>query len=724
MAVIGEIRKRPGLLVGIIALSIVLFLLGVAVNDQFSVLRPGHGTDAASVDGQSISYSEFSTEVSDNIKNIETQRRISLNDVMRNGVNKQTWDDMINKILMDQASQKTGVVVSDDELVSLTMTENLHPIIRQQFFGNGPVDVVGLNGWIKNINVDEKGQEPGFKRKIWNNLNKEVKKSQLQAKYSMLVLKSVGNVPKWLAEEIYVENSKTADFRYVALPYNEVNDNDIKYTDADLKEYLNKNAAKFTSTEETRRIQYLAFDVVPSSADSAATLKGLTDKLDEFTKGATKSDDSLFVKLSSETPMVDLYTLKDPALGSPKLADSLFELPLKTVIGPYVENGMYKFAKISARKMLSDSVKVKEIIYSFANVQNEADQKAKFVLIDSVLKAVDSMHTDFSTAAAAFSDDPQAKTTGGLVGWVKLSDPSRDETYKGIVFHNAEIGKAYKYLDIQNNLIKLVQVVEDKPSKLGIKMAYLTRSLAPSQETERDIYGEVTQFASNNSTEAKFKKYAADHAAQVKTASSITKESYDINQLSARALVKWVFEAKRGDVSSIKTLDDGSGVNGRKYVIAYLESVTGEGTPDLESVKDQVKLQYLREKKYELLAKKITDAKAANIDDLATKLGKTAEEADRSIFANPNIPAGMEPAVVAAGVYIAQGKVSAPIKGNKGVYAVQKITGTDPPAATDLTRPVMMAQQEAMGKIRNGDIQKALRDLSKVRDNRFNFETN
>jgi hypothetical protein len=43
--------------------------------------------------------------------------------------------------------------------------------------GNNPVDVAGLNDWIRNLNVDEKGQEPGAKRKFWNNIVKEVEKS-------------------------------------------------------------------------------------------------------------------------------------------------------------------------------------------------------------------------------------------------------------------------------------------------------------------------------------------------------------------------------------------------------------------------------------------------------------------------------------------------------------------------------------------------------------------
>jgi peptidylprolyl isomerase/peptidyl-prolyl cis-trans isomerase D len=141
------------------------------------------------------------------------------------------------------------------------------------------------------------------------------------------------------------------------------------------------------------------------------------------------------------------------------------------------------------------------------------------------------------------------------------------------------------------------------------------------------------------------------------------------------------------------------------------------------SSKITVKFYYLRDKRYELLAKKITDAKAASIDDLGAKLVKTVQVAERSIFANPNIPSGNEPSVVAVGVYIAQGKVSGPIKGNLGVYAVREDRSVESSGSyLTLSRQTMMVQQNGMNKARAA--QDALKKLAKVNDYRLNFEGN
>jgi peptidyl-prolyl cis-trans isomerase D len=720
MAVIGSIRKRSGLLVGAIALSIFLFLLGDAVNNNFGVLKGGRAnTDAGSVDGHAITYKEYSEKVNENVKNIEAQYKMSIGEEQRNEISKSTWDEMVGNILMSEVSDKTGLTVSDDEMVALTTSKDAHPMVRQPF-GGERFDPNYVKQFLQNIDIDEKGQEPGYKRKAWNQLVKEVKKSQMQSKYALLVAKGIGNVPNWMAENLYYEGTKMADFKYVSIPYSDVNDNDIKYTDNDLKEYLSKNAAKFETQEEVRNVRYVAFNVVASAADSAATLKTLADKLEEFKKGEKKSDDSLFVKLYSETQFDDLYHTKDQMMGSP-IADSLFSLPVKSVIGPYVEGGAYKYARISARKMMSDSVKVKEITFSFANVKSEAEQKARLLLIDSIYRAIDSLHADFGAMAAAYSDDPASKTNGGVVGWVSFANPQIDEFYKSIVFHNGEPGKPYKYLDAQNNLIKIIEIAEEKPSKPGVKVAYYTRSIIPTQETENNIYSNVNQFVSANSTEDKFKAYMKAHPAEVKPAMNIMKGSYDVMGLgSARALVKWAYGAKRGDISPILSL--GSGTTDRKYIIAYLESVLSKGTPDLESVKEAVKFRYLQDKKYELLAKKMTDAKASSVDDLAAKLGKSALQADRVTFQSGALPTGNEPAVAATGVYLAQGKLSAPIKGINGVYVVQKIGGFDPPKPADLTQQNMTLRQASFMKVRG--VADALKKQAKVDDYRLNFEGN
>src|SRR6185436_18480470 len=118
-------------------------------------------------------------------------------------------------------------------------------------------------------------------------------------------------------------------------------------------------------------------------------------------------------------------------------------------------------------------------------------------------------------------------------------------------------------------------------------------------------------------------------------------------------------------------------------VVAVLQQVRTAGLPEVSAVKEQVRPDVVREKKFEILAKKITDAKAGSIDELASKLGKQPMDATHLSFASPGLNNAYEPKVVATAFGVAKGKVSAPIKGNEGAYAVQVLNVQEPAKQTD-----------------------------------------
>jgi peptidyl-prolyl cis-trans isomerase D len=134
MAIIGKLRERSGIIIGAIAVSIVGFLVMDATNNQFGVLK-GRQTNVGTIDGEKVDYNEFMKKYEDNQKNAEEQMRSrgGITDEQRNYIRQQTWDDYVNTILMGKAYDKSGVAVTDDEMVELTTGSNAHPYIRQSF---------------------------------------------------------------------------------------------------------------------------------------------------------------------------------------------------------------------------------------------------------------------------------------------------------------------------------------------------------------------------------------------------------------------------------------------------------------------------------------------------------------------------------------------------------------------------------------------------------------
>lgn len=711
MALIGKLRERSGIIIGAIAVSILGFLIMDATNNQFGVLK-GRNTTVGSVNGESIDYNEFMSKYEENQKNAEEQMRGQggLTDEQRNFLRQQTWDEFVTNTLMSKTYEQNGIAVTDDEMVELTTGQNAHSYIRQSFTNpqTQQFEPQFVKMFIQNLDQDDKGTEPGTKRKQWNNLEREIKKNQLSQKYNALISKGL-TTPSWLAESIYQDANKTADTKFLAFPYSEINETELKYTDDDLKKYLEKNAARYEQKEESRKIQYVAFDIVASSSDSALALSSLTDKLEDFKKGAKSGDDSLFVKIYSETPFNNYYFTRDQ-LASSSVVDTLFRLPVKSVIGPYIEDGMYKFAKITNRKALSDSVRVREIIFSFDNVKTQEEAQVKRKLFDSVFTQIDSFKKDFGMMAAMFSDDQASRVKGGDKGWIKFGQS--EQVYNAAIFYFASKGEVIK--TYTQNALHIVQIIEDKPTKPAVQVAYFTKTILPTPETERAIYATASKFASDNNTEAKFKE-AVKGNPNAKTVEFITKNDFSVYGITnARELVRWAFNAKKGEVSSIIAAE-------KKHLVAYVETTREKGTPELDAVKEQVKIAFIKDKKNELNAKKIEATNVKTIEELASKTGKEVAFAERVVFANPVLgTVGYEPNVVAAAVYSKPGKLSAPIEGNTGTYVVEKVSGVDPPKATDLSMYKYQARQMAGSKAGRGALE-ALKKLAKIKDNRFDF---
>ena len=317
--------------------------------------------------------------------------------------------------------------------------ENPHPYVKQNFTDpqTGQFNPAFIRNFLSVIDKDDEGTEPGTRRKQWLAFESEVKKNQFQVKYNNLISKGL-YVPTWMGEVAYKEQNRAVTFNYVSLPYNQIADDQVKVTDEDLSAYIKKHEAAFKVDEESRKIQFVAFDIAASAGDSAQIVASLLEKREEFAKGEKVADDSVYVKLNSETPFDEVYYTKEQLIASP-VVDSFFSLPVKSLVGPYVEAGAFKLAKISDRKGISDSVKIRQIKISFNDVATQEAGVAKRMLADSIFKAIDSLKADFGLMAVQYSNDDASKMAGGNVGWVKQGE--REKNLNDLIFFRAQKGK-------------------------------------------------------------------------------------------------------------------------------------------------------------------------------------------------------------------------------------------------------------------------------------------
>jgi peptidyl-prolyl cis-trans isomerase D len=119
MAVIGKIRNRAGLLIGIVGFSLVAFILGDLLTSNRSFLS-GDGTDVAVIGGKKISVQEFEARVAqleENYKINTGNQTVDQNTL--ESLREQAWNTLINEEVLGTQVSKAGIKVSSDELFDM-----------------------------------------------------------------------------------------------------------------------------------------------------------------------------------------------------------------------------------------------------------------------------------------------------------------------------------------------------------------------------------------------------------------------------------------------------------------------------------------------------------------------------------------------------------------------------------------------------------------------------
>lgn len=182
MAVIGKIRKHSGLIVIVVGIALAAFVLG-----DFVKSGPSRSNNVGEVNGEEITYQEFSNELEQNIQ-IEKQNKQKENLTAQEeyGIRHRTWEQMVYDIIMNEEFDKIGLDVSPEELFELVQGQNPHRFILQYFTdpNTGQYNRQQVLQYLQNL--DQMGPEA---MNQWINFEKAIKQDRLQEKYSTLITK-------------------------------------------------------------------------------------------------------------------------------------------------------------------------------------------------------------------------------------------------------------------------------------------------------------------------------------------------------------------------------------------------------------------------------------------------------------------------------------------------------------------------------------------------------
>ena len=712
MAVLGKIRSRGMILIGIIGLGLLAFIAEEAFR-SCEATRNNQRQQVGEVYGEKISVQEFQRMVDEYAEAIKMQQgQENLNEEQLNQVKDMVWNSYVQNKLVEKEANELGLAVTDQEMQNI-LNQGTNPMLMQTPFVNqqtGRFDASSLKKFLaeyKNSKTTNPQMAQQYESiyKYWTFVEKQLRTQLLAQKYQSLLAHCFVSNPVE-AKMAFKEENEESQIQLAAFPYTSIEDSKVQVSESDLKAKYDELKPRFKQYVESRDVKYVDILVEPSAADKNALKKQFA----EYTKTLTEAADPSEVvrRSTSLVSYLGLPVGKEAYPGD--VAMRLDSMAVGSVYGPFenAQDNTLNLIKLVAKVQLPDSVEYRQI--QVGGATPEAANKTA----DSIYAALNS-GADFEALAKKYGQT-------GEKTWMTTSQyqmaPSLDKDTKDYINSLNTMGvNELKNIKLpQGNII--VQVLNRKGMVTKYQAAVVKRTIDFSKETYRAAYNKFSSFVSANQTAADVEKNAAKSGYRVQEAKEITTSQHYLAGIhSTREALKWLFDAKQGDVSPLYECGDNN-----HLLLVVLDRINPVGYRSLNDpqVKEMVKAEVIRDKKAEQIVAKLNGV--TSIAAAKTK-GGVVTPVNQVTFASPvflTATGASEPALSGAVAATAKGTFSkTPVKGNAGVYMFQ-VTGRS-------MRPVKFDAKEIEQRLRQramqyaGNFMNQLYINAKVVDNRYLF---
>ncbi len=659
MAALETIRVKFGVVITVlIAVALLSFIIDpTTLQSVTSSMSSKY--DAGEIDGKSISYVDYQTDVEKFTTINEIMNGTSANtEEQQASIRNAAWQALVDKYLVIKNANKAGIFVGSEEMSDIVAGNIDSPVFTQNPMfcdANGTFSPAAVSDFLAYKDTDQSGRLQLY----WNYLVETAKTQEYYAKYMSLFTQSNTTNPLMLSE-LVAGNNNTFDVEFVMLPYGYAKDTTVVVSDSEIKAYYNAHK-KFYRQNASRDIEYVVFEVKPSAEDVADANQAMIDVYEEF---ATTDNMKAFLLANSDRT-IDNHWYKAGELNTVASAVNDYVFSDGASVSEVIANGNTFYAvRVMESAMVPEQVYVK---YAPANSEDVA-------------------------AALAEAEAQWIPQTPGFEDLMTVKK-GRKATVNGMVF----------------------QVLDTKDAAPRKRVAVLEKKAIAGKETVNKFYNKANTLATMSAGKYESFKKAVDSLGVY--AHPVNKMAEGTDRLGsvegAKEVSRWAFEAKKGQVSNIIT------INNNYFIVAALKGIHKEGYTPVSEVSAMISNVLYQEKLAEKKAAEVAEKIAGleNLQAVAEALDATVSTKEGVAFSSMSSQ-GLDPKFIGAASVAEEGKVCGPVAGNIGVY-VYKVTGRETGAFFTeddaKTRNAQMAQYAAQMVV------PTMMDDADVKDNRARF---
>ena len=659
MATLQSLRDRGPLLLIFVGLALLAFIVG----DALRLFQSPQGSQAVgSVNGEEVTATQFQQMFEEYSGVIQFARgNAPLGEAENNQLKDQVWNEYLQNEIIKKEAEKLGLTVTDAEILAV-VTKGEYPLLQQTPFRNaeGKFDIDILNDFLSqyesNKNVPELVQQLKPAYDYWCFIEKSIKNELLAQKYQSLIASTFLSNPI-AAENSFNASNTTYDIEIKAYPYSAIADSTIKISDSDRQKAYDTEKLIYKEPYQSRDIKYVSYTVTPSEQDHAALRSELSEQATLLTQ---ESDYASIVRnAGSETNYSELAWTKSAYPEEVRLR--LDSLEVNQVVGPIYNqsDNSYTVFKFLGKSTLPDSVQFRVL-----PVVTDSPEKIA-ALADSLLNVL-KKGADFKELSAKYgqaNNDSLWMTSAMYDGAAPQSD---DAAYISAIISGKK--GEYNTLTLSNGATLIYQVIGSKNPVTKYNAAVIKRTVEFSNETYNEAYNKFSQYVATCKSIEDLEKNAEEYGFRVMTQNRVFNTTHNIAQISdTRKAIRWIFsEAEVGEVSPLYECGENN-----NFLVVALTGINEKGYTSMDKLSLIVNNRARADKKAERIIGELT---GKSFDEIGNIAGVKSDVIERISFASPTYVKSIsanETVISAAVTKLQPEEVSAPIKGDNGVYVIK-----------------------------------------------------